>query len=182
MYSEKYKFLFIHPQKTAGGSIKQSLRNTFGRENTIEPEHSGHWGYNHFEDYIDGNIKNYFTFSVVRNPWDRAVSYFNHLRRHKNYKKPFGMFCRDVYPKDLLMKPKISKSGKIATDYIIKFENLEEDFDEVMMHLKKQEYFKLLKNDWGNNNKKNYRSFYTKKTKETIDLWLVIGVINKQKK
>ena len=47
-------------------------------------------------------------------------------------------------------------------------DNLEEDFDEVMMHLKKQEYFKLLKNDWGNNNKKNYRSFYTKKTKETI--------------
>lgn len=171
MYSKKHKFVFIHPQKTAGICVKQSIRATFKSENIEAPKGSCHWGLNLFDYYIDDDIKNYFKFSVVRNPWDRAVSYYYHFKKHFNYKKPFGIFCKEgwVNAPEFKLKNKFLLNGEIGIDFLIKFENLEEDFHDVMLELGVSDYQKLIKYDHGNNRTRDYKDCYTSVTKKMIE-------------
>lgn len=69
--NHKYKFLFVHIHKTAGSSIRNSLLR-------YVPE-SYFLGYDHsFIDVIpDPSIyKDYFKFCIVRNPYERLVSWY----------------------------------------------------------------------------------------------------------
>jgi hypothetical protein len=82
----------------------------------------------------------YFKFSVVRNPWDHAVSLYYWKLKEKgiNY-LAFGEFVKRVYDPDRPdpegMRPPRTQSGweiftidnKIAVDYIAHFENLAND-------------------------------------------------------
>ncbi len=86
---------------------------------------------------------NYFKFAVVRNPWDRFVSGWKYLES-----------TRDRTLRDLLMNlPSSGKEyrhltrpqhttlyddgGRLVVDYLIRFENLQPDFDEVCRRIGK---------------------------------------------
>lgn len=77
--NHKYKFLFVHIHKTAGSSIRNSLIKNI-------PE-SHYFGYDHsFLSVIPYPeiYKDYFKFAIVRNPWERLVSwYFSILNLNK---------------------------------------------------------------------------------------------------
>ena len=171
MYSKKYKFLFVHPQKCAGGSIKRSLRRSFKKKNIIETERGGHWSLDQWNYYIDDNLDDYFKFSIVRNPWDRFVSYYFHLKKYRDLKESFCMFLRNFSEEKhrFNVKHKITSQNNIELDFIMKFEDLEPDFDFVMKKLGLEKYTALKKIDHGTSRgKRNYESFYNEVTKNIV--------------
>ena len=108
--SHKHKFIFMHTPKCAGSSIEVSLASVCDEGDLIGPvtseglpddykhpntfeEHQEETGgiYNgmraeEIKNYIGDDIWNeYFKFSVVRNPWDRAISFWHWRNRDKDF-------------------------------------------------------------------------------------------------
>ena len=102
------------------------------------------------------NIKDYKIISICRNPWDRAVSQFFWSYRKTNIKyeslatqkKEFAKFTKFYGPTTWLDKiygrkrqRRLDNStlytiqGKIFLDYVIRFENLEEDLLDLSTNL-----------------------------------------------
>jgi len=136
------RFVFIHIPKTAGSSIFQVLTSCNDAPDTDENRHM-EWTrileeYNNLvsgQGEAVGDLENYFKFAFVRNPWDRVVSMYSYRVRNgeipadlsfpefvfkrRNY--PFGMHREQV-------KLIEDHHGKIAMDFIGKFENLKNDW------------------------------------------------------
>src|SRR5215813_14048351 len=84
MISHKHKFIFVHIPKTAGTSIEEALRDETCQLLRNEWDHTRapHAPLNHLtlRELADCHIltpaqlKSYFKFCFVRNPWDRLVS------------------------------------------------------------------------------------------------------------
>jgi len=89
----------------------------------------------------------YFKFSAGRNPWDRAVSWYKNVLRDEIHLKSHGIE-KEISLKEFLLrfagkgmlKPQIywlkSFNGSIPLDYIGRFENLQEVFQEIVKRLK----------------------------------------------
>lgn len=169
MWSKKHKFLFIHNQKCAGRSIKVCLNRTFDRRFLErEPQGHGHWSINQFKYYINDDINDYTKFICVRNPWEKIVSLYYHFKKHDLYDKSFGLFCREAYLQELTIQSKAFIKNKLAVDYVIRFENLQEDFDTLMGQMNITDYPKLTKENHQVNRLGCYRDKYNIKTKEII--------------
>jgi len=144
MISHKHKFIFVHIPKTGGTSIESFfIKNAAIKNVPVGP------GKHHMVRNIDGGLlKKYFTFTFVRNPWDRMVSYYKfRLKRsysmfdHGGSFREWIMFlCSDDVQKIKGHRPHVlaiksqyqflvSKSNEISLDFIGKFENLQQDFD-----------------------------------------------------
>jgi len=88
----------------------------------------------------------YYKFTFVRNPWERAFSWYKNVMRdeiHKSNHKIKGnlslkYFLRRYAGKGML-RPQTywikSFNGEINLDYIGRFENLTEDFNKICMNL-----------------------------------------------
>ena len=75
MFSDKLKLIFIHVPKCAGTSIIREIQK-------IDPKAGhGHGGWRVYEKIID----KYQSFSIVRNPWDRAYSSYSYALMKKNF-------------------------------------------------------------------------------------------------
>lgn len=80
--SHKYKFIYIAPEKTASRSIRNAL------DEFCEIKHIGLNGENPHvgiasvkTKYFGGNIpSDYYKFSFVRNPFDKAVSWYEYMK------------------------------------------------------------------------------------------------------
>lgn len=185
--SKKHKFVFVHIPKTGGTSISVALiesHNAKVRGNADRLKHVG----------IGGNIpkvfrpndidvhdticeihnkfpesKGYKSFCVVRNPWERIFSFYQHKKRINDPNLPSGSFS-EIFKKSnfLLLQPQTfwmrSENGKIEIDSIIKMESLENDFNEFaesvgmnasLPHLNKSK-------------KEDYREHYDDYTKKLI--------------
>lgn len=74
VYNPVYNFLFIHIQKNAGTSITNALLSLPSSQ-FIFPAHL------RLEDLKFKNKTKPFIFAVVRNPWDRLVSWYEMMNR-----------------------------------------------------------------------------------------------------
>lgn len=154
MISHKHKFIFIHAPKTAGNSIQNHLQNysednieiteeqaTYNKENKSYLDRFGisssdkklnihkhttlNAYYNNWRKKY-GSIEDFFKFGTTRNPWDRAISYY-FWKGYKSFdKKRFVnlegyQICSNYFY--------VEKYNDYKLDYVIKFENLQEDFD-----------------------------------------------------
>lgn len=93
-----------------------------------------------------GQYQKYFKFTFVRNPWDRAFSWYKNVMRDDIHSKslgiegemPFNRFIKE-YAGVGMLRPQTywlkGFNGKIELDFIGRFENLEEDFNEVCKNL-----------------------------------------------
>ncbi len=71
--SHRYKCIFVHIPKTAGRSIAAALEVPWGGA-----------AHRTFRSYRrTPALREYFSFSVVRNPWDRFVSIYHHVMKAK---------------------------------------------------------------------------------------------------
>jgi len=139
-------FIFIHVPKTGGTAVRKALEPYayigFGHTSIKAPQ-------------LKPYIEKCFSFCFVRNPWDRFVSAYFHLEKHKepgkSYKKFYEMYIKPYKTfKDVVMNIDEDKGNlffwdhfapqmncitddhdDVAVDFIGRFENINEDFAEV---------------------------------------------------
>lgn len=151
MISHQHRFIFIHIPKTAGTSIETALRDGSCRLLPGEWDHGRvpHTPLNHLtlQELVDydlltpAQLKSYFKFCFVRNPWDRLVS---------------EIFCPWMAPwfKDMTVEQRLRRACDLAAtsqgignhlrlqhdflsadglqmDFIGQFEHLEADFNRI---------------------------------------------------
>jgi Sulfotransferase family len=148
MISLQKRFLFVHIPKTAGNSIQSALRDysedqlvalrkeqdgieRFGLRN---PKYKvkKHSTLREYRDALgDEQFCNLYKFTCVRNPWDRMVSYyFTPTQSPENWdrQKFRGIISKAVSIADYLRLDGDEEDPFANVDYIMRFENLAEDF------------------------------------------------------
>jgi len=169
-------FIFIHIPKTAGTSMTKIFGEAFQKHNTAKEV---------IEIIGKKKWNNAYKFAVVRNPWDKVLSWYKFrvkLDQSKMASRPISfkdwVACTYGENKDPYyyyrakpFAPQVEwlkdDEGIIDLDKIIRFENLKEDF-------------KLVANELGisdelphinKTTKTNYRDFYDETTKNIIADW-----------
>jgi hypothetical protein len=124
--STKKKFLFIHVPKTGGTSIRRVLRPYFDWQFSLH--RTAHATSQDYQREIPHDVyDSLFKFCCVRNPWEREMSY--HFHRYNEWN-------RDLFIEDLLKdRGQLSFYDPYQMDFIMRFENLEEDFGIVCQQL-----------------------------------------------
>lgn len=155
-YSPEYdatRSIFVHTPKTAGTSIGEALYGHW----------VGHVPISRFAAFDALKFESFFKFAFVRNPWDRLLSAFAHLKGHGEPLAPreshwsseylagiesfesFVLKLRDerfraLIVNDVHFRPQLDwitlpGSDHIALDFLGRFETLEEDFAKVSLRL-----------------------------------------------
>jgi len=166
------KFSFIHINKTGGSSIEKALRVPLIHETALT-----------FRDRIgQKRWDERFSFAIVRNPWDRAVSHF-HYRRMTNQAglgdnpMAFKEWLKRVYIErvpELMNEEKMfftqadwvcDEQGRIMVDYIGRFEHLQESWDRICEHLQRE---KTLLPHVKKSSRGNFRDYYDAESRQII--------------
>ena len=98
MISHKYKFIYTKIGKAGSNSIQTAFLQC------LRDGNYSHIGHHHLLDDISKKTKDYFKFSIVRNPWARCVSRYFYVQaksgiRQINYKNStFDEFIRSKAP------------------------------------------------------------------------------------
>jgi hypothetical protein len=148
MISLQKRFLFVHIPKTAGNSIQTALRD-YSEDQLIalrkEQDGIERFGlrnpnynikkHSTLAEYRDAlgteQFRNLYKFTCVRNPWDRMVSYYFTPTQNPeawDRKKFRGIISKAVSVADYLRLDKGEGDPFSNVDYIIRFENLADDF------------------------------------------------------
>ena len=161
----KERFLFIHINKTAGSSLEKALG--LRREHKTALEKIKEIGIERWRQC--------FTFTIIRNPWDKVVSHYCYRRKTNQtgistlninfndwidltYKKKNPQF----YDKPKMFMPNsdwiANASGDLLVDKICRFEALSDDFNSLCQTLGKVdiELPHLLQTD-----RMHYSKYYT---------------------
>ena len=138
----KYDVIFCHVPKTGGSSIKTILLNEFEGE-----KHHVHIPIRKAKRIVV-DPSQYIKFAVVRNPYGRMVSWYNHLIRESEHGKSKEVIVRPKSFEDFVknqtqiyknkqqnqfqlwdtQKSFLMNGDKIGVDYILYYETLENDF------------------------------------------------------
>ncbi|HKS04047.1 MAG TPA: sulfotransferase family 2 domain-containing protein, partial [Chthoniobacterales bacterium] len=141
-------FLFVHIPKTAGNSLQSALRaysedelvalrkeqdgvERFGLRN---PKYKirKHSTLSEYHDALgDEQFRKLYKFTCVRNPWDRMVSYYFTPTQNPetwNRKKFREVISKAVSVVDFLRIDNGDVDPLANVDYIMRFENLADDF------------------------------------------------------
>jgi len=140
MIDHKNKFIFIHIPKTGGSSIESIFRPSIITKTGICKDiPNKHYTLDSLLKNEEINLSNFFSFSFIRNPWDKVLSHylffikggFDHRGSFFNFVKYYcdtdhkGWKNNDFLPQfDYL-----SLDDSLAINFIGRFENLQEDFN-----------------------------------------------------
>ena len=152
MISTKHKFLFIHIPKTGGNSLQNILKNYSEEQLVIRAAHQDgierfeiennkyntrkHSTLSEYQAVVDSVLyAKLFKFSTLRNPWDRLISYY--FSPHRGItewnRQNFIQLIDDVLPVEnyLSLGEKELMPLDKNIDFLIRFEQLNEDFNKV---------------------------------------------------
>ena len=185
MILKKYKTLFVHIDKTGGTSVENALR-VYAEDNRVHPKplRDKHL---YIKEMMTPYTAGFFKFSFVRNPWDRFVSFYfwqraKYLRSnpHPSFRSQVDYYYRYYKDKEQYLShkkraphshlvPQIwwlrDDKGKVAADFIGRFENLQGDFNIICdrMGVERVDLPHV------NKSKHNpYTEYYTDESRETI--------------
>ena len=165
------KFIFIHIPKNAGQSMKKVLCsfNAFcnGRCTIPAKEHIAKIGIKKF--------RSHFSFTFVRNPWDRQVSLYKFIHKTPSHylhstviKLTFEEYIRIGLPDWSMINESqtsyIFVDDKLAVDFVGRFENLQEDFQKVCNVIGIEGILPKLNSTEHN----DYQHYYNDKTMEIV--------------
>jgi len=167
-------FIFIHINKTGGSSIECALGIPL--EHRTAKEKIAEIGLYYW--------KKKYTFTVVRNPWDKVVShYYYRWERDETGLKTDGIEFNEWvkltygkqdpqyfnYPK--MFQPQMrwiaDDRDQILVDSVFRFENLEDDFNMVSQRLGISASLPHLKAS----DRNHYREYYSDETRFIIEAW-----------
>ena len=148
MISLQKRFLFVHIPKTAGNSIQSTLRD-YSEDQLValRKEQDGierfglrnpnykikkHSTLCEYRDALGNEqFRRFYKFTCVRNPWDRMISYyFTPTQSPETWdRRKFGnIISKAVSVADYLRLDRNEEDPFANVDYILRFENLADDF------------------------------------------------------
>lgn len=132
--SHTNKFIFIKSEKTAGSSVEQALEPFLLETDTYLPG-SHMLPFQIVETYVI-DIFDYFKFSIVRNPYDKMVSHYYWQQSIENNRYgSFDLFIKHFYDYKLISNWKYYLIDNNIIDKIIKFENLQNDLNDLPINI-----------------------------------------------
>lgn len=187
MISIKNNFLFVHIPKTAGNSVQLILKEYSEDEvfESTEPDGYNRFGLrsNNYKLRKHSKLKEYkyelenelykklFKFTIVRNPWDRMISYY--FSPHRGHIK----WDRNEFIKFVKKTPSVNSFLSLGflnnfgsrpfknIDFFLRFENLDQDFNKLCDELG----IKRTKIPHSNiSDHKHYSYYYDKKLVELV--------------
>ena len=191
--SHKYKFIFIKTRKTAGTSIEIALGKICGDDDIVTPitendtlqfQHISrnnrrfwnHIGATEIKQRIPKEAwDNYTKFTIERNPWDKVVSMYWWRRNTHKITDSFADYCMKIcqIDKEAYKSPSdfelYTIKEKLAVDYIIKIENLVDDFSNIIskLNLPISDDLPRAKSQY-RKDKKHYSYYYNDKSRNII--------------
>lgn len=175
MISHEHKCIFVHCHKCAGESIELAL---FGKSDKgfggdfYEGSPEKHFTIpQYIKEYGSEIWNNYFTFSFVRNPWDRLISWIKYRdKRHNLYEgKINSCIIKKEIDVDIISTSTYFNILSLDTDgvidYIGRFENLQQDFNIVCdkIGIPQQQLLHVNKT-----HHKHYTEYYDDETREIV--------------
>lgn len=175
-YQEKYlqDFIFIHINKTAGSSIEKALGMRFLHMTAREK----------LEELGPDRWKERFSFTIVRNPWDKVVSHYHYRLKtnktglgehHISFQEWVHLAYRRQDPR-FHNPPKMflpqwewicDEKGECLVDFVGRFESLGHDFAKICRRLNRQATLPHLKKS----NRGHYRDYYDDNTRDIVAQW-----------
>jgi len=193
------KYIFVHIPKTGGTALSLALENRAMKDDILigdtpkavkrrrrlkDVKTAGRlWKHSSLAD-IDGlislqDLDDFLIFTLVRNPWDRMVSYYHWLRM-QSFDHPAVDLARRLEFVDFLAHPQTQSSiratpyghylrdasGQERTALFVRLEHLSEDLVPLETHLG----FRLDEVPRANTSYRNanHRSYYTENTQELV--------------
>lgn len=155
------KVIFYRIPKNASTSVYEHLgncnyikeRESCINKNADQKLYKGWYSPTHlkpcdFKKIIGANIDRYYSFCIVRNPWDRVVSMYKFAQKYQLYKlydlkenTSFIDFCKILEercddPYFIASNKQVEwANGEYAPKRIIRFENLQDEFCEMVKDL-----------------------------------------------
>jgi Sulfotransferase family len=177
MISFQKRFLFVHIPKTAGNSIQSVLRDYAEDELVaLRSEQDGverfglrnpkykikkHSTLAEYRSALgETQFGNLYRFTCVRNPWDRMVSYyFTPTQKAEAWdrKKFRKVISRAVSVADYLRLDKGEADPFGNVDYVMRFENLADDFRTVCAAL---DISPIILPQYNRSNREHYSRYY----------------------
>lgn len=146
MISESNKFIFIHIPKTGGSSVSYALKeyakekiemanSRVGKGRGVSVVNDKRVNVKHLKLYgilrMNPEYKHYLSFTIVRNPYDRMMSYYFWNYGNKPFEREqfvkFIKRCNDFQYR-YVTHP---KTDKLLVKTILKFENLKQDLKKI---------------------------------------------------
>lgn len=158
--SKKYKYCFIEYPRSASYAIRGELIKFYGGQDWLEK----HSRYRDFVRSLPGEHADYFIFCSIRNPLEDIISIYNICKTNtsgrataefwKDYKwyirwrelrkaaffngrgaKTFPAFFRRYFALPYLKPRILAEFSEARFDYVIRVENLQDDFGSVLKRL-----------------------------------------------
>ena len=164
-------YVFVHINKTGGSSIERALGITLDHSTALEK----------YRQLGDAAWARKFTFSIVRNPWDKVVSHYHY--RVKTNQSGLGdgaLSFRDWVvlcyreqdpryydqPRMFMAQRKwlVDEQDNMLVEYVGRFENLQQDFAVICERLSLQAELGHAKPS----SRGSYRDYYDDETRELI--------------
>jgi hypothetical protein len=185
MISFQKRFLFVHIPKTAGNSIQSVLRD-YSEDQLValrrEQDGIERFGlrnpkykikkHSTLADYRaalgDAQFGNLYKFTCVRNPWDRMVSYYftptqsQEVWDQKRFKK---VISKAMSVADYLRLDKGEENPFGNVDYIMRFENLADDFRTLCAAL---DISPVTLPQYNRSNREHYSKYYDDELRELV--------------
>lgn len=178
LISNDLKFIYFKNKKCASTSVENYFIDLLQDENILTHKNTqlrfSHTSPIIIKNYIgDEKFNNYFKFCVIRNPYDRLVSYFYHfILRNKNNDiekdiNKFRTFVKSELPNFL---ETYTIDSNFICDYHIRYENLEREINYVCEKFNLDKNINL-KNIYSNIRPKNidYKIYYDSETKTIVE-------------
>lgn len=165
--NNKHKFIYMHPQKCAGGALSNLLKREFSDTNLhIEKNH--HPNFSDVVELTNQPLEKYFKFGVTRNTYDRVVSMYFHAKKHNNYTHTFDHFVLRSLSSWFGMHDKFTYQNEYMMNYIIRFEHFAEDVKNVMKKLGVYDFELEYITHNTQRPTTDYRSYYNEHTKNCV--------------
>lgn len=187
MISHKLEFIYIHIPKTGGDSLSFFLRNHVDDIIKIGKNGKGidawcvltgkgikHKTIDYYKDLYKDKIKNYFKFTIVRNPYDRILSFYLwskgfNANRNFDYKNDFDKKDFIEFINRKCSKKKTFQYEFVDDDfYIVKYENMIDDLKQIQCLKNIVNFDNLPRMNTSINSKLNYEDVFDDETKELI--------------
>jgi hypothetical protein len=174
-YNIQRNYIFIHINKCGGGAIEAALGLPWLHVTAAECINV--LGHDRWDSI--------YSFSFVRNPWDKVVSHYHHRVRTNQtglgenplefddwVRLSYGENDPRYYDKPVMFMPQVDwlvdGQGNTVVSYVGRFESLQRDFDEICtrLGLVKKKLPSVRKSE-----RTGYRDYYEPQTRQIVANW-----------